>query len=549
MTQAADNQPLLFRPNLAGQRYVYQLSAAYQRGLWIYDPDFATISDTEAWEKIRHDAVFAALIHKRQTDTAGLDWNFEPASDDDADVLAAEIMEDLFREIRRFTQSRRIASEAAFRGDSWMYIKGRRGTMTAGPDRTPREYWYPSQLQHVDRRRFRLVPEHDEDGRVSTRWEMWSLRERDWLPLTHPEHFLRCVFDDTEQSLGYGRGLLQALFFFWRAKAIAVANGLQGLERWANGLVTAAIDGARIGSHTVTNELIVDDWLEQLNKLRTEHFIAHDKRDEIKVHWPSSSGHELVKFWVEYFDNAARELVLSRVLSAGGQESRLGSGREAEVEQAEKEGTSAVDRAQLAEDIDRSVGRLTWRLNQQQIREALEDAGLGGAKRPRFNLSRETAQTDPKARADFIAIVLGTQQVVVPRDWVHEQLDIPVPQEGEETYGGEPEQPLGPLGFRGAACKPGETAEKTECDPAEGGKVKKAAVLAWKTVNAFPSITRSLVEQTGAPENVVKAAFWVAFVGDTLVPGVPIASAVISGTALSIIAARELLKRRRERAS
>jgi hypothetical protein len=498
----------LIRPNQARLHYVHTLRAAYQRYIDIIDPDYAHQNDREAWQKIRRDAVISHAIGLRRKAVAGIQWNVQAASDTDVDKQAASIVEDLIKPIRRFQQARMNLAEAIFRGSSWGFIRGDRRTMKVGGDNVPRTWWVPNAIKHVDRWRFRLARINPIDdpftdvGEIKLQWEMFSLERGFWEPLESPEWFIRHDVENTEETMGYGRGLLQDIFFFWRAKEIALSQGLAGLERWAQGLIQVGIDGARDGADdtATANEDIVDEWIDQLSKQRSEHILVGDKNDEITVHQGPGQGHQMVLDFLGYFDKALTQLILTSVLPTGGGDT-VGSNARAEIESQQMEKTFTADREALAETLTDNLIGLVWDRNYPLIRDLV---GSDDVQMPHFEITQSPLENP----SENISIVTQALQAGVPllKEEVYRKLGFTMPNNGDDVIegqqpqapgmpgGGFPFKDLGSVDGRtvlpdrwrwlqredglvvgyaeGAPCAKGETSAKTGCTPAdgEGGK-------------------------------------------------------------------------------
>ena len=444
----------LSRQNVAGIHYTRTLAAAYRRFLWLSDPDFAHQADVEAWEKVRRDPVILHAMNRRSHAAAGTDWQLVPATDDPRDQRTAAIMTDLVRQIRSFHPALFNLAEAIFRGSSWAFTEGRRRSFSVSDDER-RTWWVPERLRHVDRWRFRVArvdPSRfgvvDED--IRTAWEFFSVSKQDWKPLKSTRGFVQVVYEDLEETLGYGRGLLQAIFFFWRAKEVALAHGLMGLERWALGLVQVGIDGLRVGSDERSNDQIANDWIEELDKHRSEHVLVCDKIDELKVHWPSGSGHQIVMEMLRYFDQAITQLILMSVLPTGGGQ-ETGSFARAQVEQETAEAVFATDRQLLSEAIQDSLIDMVWRLNLGTIRRLLAQEGLAGEPRcPEFKIGIDRP-VDPK---DAIAVL--TQAVAVApirSDEFYERIGHTKPEKGDDVIGPISQEPAEPAGLDGGGLE------------------------------------------------------------------------------------------------
>ena len=225
----------------AYQRYAYMLRDALMMRDWVYDPSFALASDWDIYQKVMRDPVAAHAIRFRKHMVAGTEWRIEPASDDTGDKRAAEIIEDLLGYIHNFTDARIRIADSIFTGSSYALICGERSLKTVGGSEA-RDWWCPYNLKDVDRRRFRRVYNREEQRHY---WEFWSLERSEWEELANPEWFIHSVYDDTESSLGYGRGLLDTLYQFQACKARILQDSMAASERYGQGFLTVGVDNMR----------------------------------------------------------------------------------------------------------------------------------------------------------------------------------------------------------------------------------------------------------------------------------------------------------------
>lgn len=420
----------LVASSFANLHYTHTLAAAYRRFIFLIDPDFATQNDVEAWNKVRRDAVIAHAIQRRRHGVAGLNWQMIPASDEPQDKRGSEIMTDLVGEIRRFQQVRFNLAEAVFRGSSWAYISGRRRSFAPTGARA-RLMWVPDEIEHIDRYRMRIrrVDEADDDE-IRTIWEMFSVKRDEWEAVENPEAFIRHSYDQTEDTVGYGRGLLQSIYFFWRAKEIVFTQGLAGVERWAQGLLHAEVDGLREGSTGRTNDEIVDEWIEQLAKQRSEHVLVSDIKDKLTVHQGPGQGHQMVIDFLKYLDQGIDRLILTSTLPTGGGD-QSGSFARSQTEENQLESTLQADRQSLSETIDHSIVTLTWNRNQDSIQEILREEGLPPARHPHFKIMQETVE-DPEKNMRIAAMALGAG-IALKKQEVFEKIQYTPPQAGDEV--------------------------------------------------------------------------------------------------------------------
>ena len=247
-------------------RYTQSLSDAIKSRDWVYDPSYALHSDWEVYEKILRDPVAAHAIRFRKHLVAGSKVRVVPASEDPIDEAAASLVEDLLKQLCGFTDARLCLADAIFKGSAYAMITGRRKLLSAGAPvggikPVPQHWWVPERIADIDRRRFRLIRIDD-----VLRWQLWSVERRDWENLEHPEWFIRSVYEATESSLGYGRGLLDTLYYFQSAKARSLQEAISAAERFGQGLVTVGIenlrasDGRAVGGDTRASDKVAQAW-------------------------------------------------------------------------------------------------------------------------------------------------------------------------------------------------------------------------------------------------------------------------------------------------
>jgi hypothetical protein len=410
--------------------YSRLLGSAYER--WqIYDPDYALISDIEAWEKINKDAKYAGFIEHRKRGIASGELIVQAKSDNDEDRIAAEILQELVDEVEDLHGAMFRLAEGVFRGDAWEYISGSWEGLNVGGHGS-QTWWVPRNLHNMDRYRFRrqrsTEPEERKGPGLGIQWHWYSLLEKNWLPLENPEWFVRSVWNAEERSLGYGTSLLEKMFFFWRAKEVALSNGIDGLQRWAQGLLHIAIDPDRAGAHNgQTTAELATDWVTEMKKHMAEHVLVHDKNDEIEMIDGPTQGHQIVLDLVNYFDNAVSSLCLSSVLPTGG-DSGTGSFARAQEEGEQMSMLFAFDQKTLAESLTRGLLRLTWKLNEDRIQALAPGARMGY-----FSFVNEQ-KMNPTEQATMIQGFMD-RGVKFRAEDVYELAGMQMPAEGDITVG------------------------------------------------------------------------------------------------------------------
>jgi hypothetical protein len=424
--------PLIHGRSNASDVYVQALASAYRSGLRLYDPDYALSREPDIYEKVRRDPIIAQAIEDRTPSIASKNWHCDarrPERDDDA--KAAAIMEDLLRSIFRFSEGRHELALAVILARAYAFVETRR-EVRAFADGPALRWLVPTRLRGIDRRRVRIVPKRvrDEEGRVrlSTFLELYSPERMVWDAISRPELFVKHVYQDEEARLGHGRGLLEAIYFWWWSKGIALREGLQGLEKWAQGLTVVRVDGMRKTKSSNPNSTLAQAWLDAIEDSRARHAIVADKEDEIDVKFPGGQGNDLVIKIVEYLDDGITRLLSGSARPLGGGDAgSLDSGGQAKVEEDTSEGVVQYDRGLLDETISRDLVGLVWRLN----RPNWVEMGLGEAECPIFS-SEQQKREDPELGANVAATALGAGIPLVKEE-VYRKIGYSVPKDGDEV--------------------------------------------------------------------------------------------------------------------
>lgn len=453
-------------------RYVMGLEAAYRWRDWVNDPSFVLAEDVDLYNKVRRDPVFEhAMMFRRQL-AAGREWTVEPASRDDRDRLLTRCLEHGLRELRGFTDARVRLANAIFLGSAYERVEGerRRLTIDGAPDMV---WWVPTRMRHVDRRRWRLY--HDPctavDGNDATRralelaamkgdsdaarrlknaaarvinapaWQFYSIERSDWEYVTDEEFgwFQRLAFDQTEDTLGYGRGLLESLFFYAAAKTDLLRSGLEAAERFGQGMLMVAIDalmqdGAGPNDDTRTR---AENYRRELAKTRKDGIFTYHKGDEPKALNGLGEGWELIQALIAYIDNQIRTLVLGSNLTSSA--TAGGSYALAAAQENSQEALVQGNRESVSEALDDGVCRLWVRQNAANLRML----GLEGARHGKFALVHERTASDPAAFAQTVTVLRQAGVPVRLRD-VYQRTGLTEPMPGDAVLGPITAQPGDP---------------------------------------------------------------------------------------------------------
>lgn len=436
----------------AGDLYAYALGAP-TRGRRIYDPDYLLRNDSEGYAKLYRDAVIANALRYRRTLVAGRDWFLEPASPDPKDRAIATLLEALVKKIPRFTSARFNLAEAVLRGSTWARIYWRKETIRLHGDKVKRTWATIAAVQDAVKFRFRLMktdntPAERERASASAdrsrpdpepvlwRWEVYHPVATKWAAVDLRE-WIHHVYDDVEESLAHGRGLAESLYQYWMYKTAAFTYGEQFLDRWANGLVHIGIDQLRAQSvgtdvgpdaRALTPQAKAQAWATELNKMRHQHVLAHDKADELGVLDAPAGAWGAALEALKYCDSAIRGLVIGADFMS--EESGGGLNSSApKVKENASEVYVGYDRVLLEETLTDQVVRRLWEINAPVFAEM----GLGDAECPAFRI-REEKRYDPLQRTQT-AKALVEMGVQLRTDEVITQTGFTPPMPGEKVIG------------------------------------------------------------------------------------------------------------------
>lgn len=424
--------PLIEGRNFNSDLYNHALSSAYNMWGRLYNPDYSLSRDPEIWEKIRRDATIAQAIDTRLHMVAGRTWHCEPGAMEEVDKGAASICDELLRHLKDFTESRLQLATACFRARSYAFIEGKVETRTFG-DGQARQWWVPTRLRDIDPRRvdYEPVRYYDEDGveRVRVKQQLWSVMREQYEPIT-PENqrrFIRVIYRNEEARLGYGRGLLDSIYFLWWMKSVVLKEGLQGLERWSQGILIGKVDANREGSTGKTSEAIRDELFESLRDMRSRNVIVMGAEDDIEVRDGGSAGHQMCMDFIKYMDERLLSLILGSVLPFGGAE-ESGSYARAQIEAETTNSLIQFDRDKLDESITSDLIEFLWVHNYKNFAQL----GMANAAPPLFRT--DLAARDNPTEAASIITALSAIGLPMKLSEVYRKVGMSPPGHEDEVF-------------------------------------------------------------------------------------------------------------------
>lgn len=423
---------------LARDIYVSALASALSNRHAIPDPSFALQRDTAAYELLRRDAKVAQNMLQRRHAVGGTEWHCVAAREGNAlDDRAADLAEALLKNIENFDSARYNLADAVFRSSTYAKIIGRRVPRDYG-DGVTRMWWVPTALMDIDRRRFKWAAPTGGGDPVLQMADVSVPGNVRWSPVEHPEWLVQHVYDDTEGTLGYGRGLIDAVYHAWFAKQKLQVE-LQNLaERFGQGLVVATIDPNRPGAADKGNDQVILDTITNIAKTKARHVLAIMAGEKIELLEPNGQGASLLLDSIRYYDECIGALLMGSLLPSGGG-ADVGSNARAETEEGTSDTVIRFDRKLLGSTLTRDVLGLVWDLNRANILAC----GLFLAEKPTIELSHESRETP----ADFADLLekAGRAGVAVTEREAYARLGLKRPAAGDPVI--KPSSPVGVPGY------------------------------------------------------------------------------------------------------
>lgn len=424
------------------EQWVRALSSAWRASNQLYEPSVWLQRDPDAEEKMLRDADIAHAVNYRRHLIAGRQWTIQPQEGAARPEMSVHVATQLLRHLKHFTSARFNLARAFLSGARFAQIHGTHKRLPIG-DGQMRWWWVPTRLEDLDRRTFRIVPERHEQGKVlRAHWEKWDVAQTKWCTQSEVDalYTIRHVYQDDQASLGYGRGLREAIGWCWYAKEHVFQESLQAAERFAQGILTAKIDGARDANSGMPNDEVIERWTEVLTDLRSKHVLVHDASDTIEHLQVSGEGWQLLKELREEMRTAIHTLVLGANLTTGATEG--GSYALAEIQENSTEALIQFDRETLEETLSDDLLGCLWYANWANLVE------LGvAADKPRFNIKQEK-RIDPVQRAQ-VAQQLNQMGVPLSLDDIYEQTGFRKPEDGEPIVAPAPPPPPAVPGLGG----------------------------------------------------------------------------------------------------
>lgn len=479
--------------NQAPELYLQSITAAYRREV-IRHPSLWLARDPESESKMLRDADIGHAVSRRCALIAGRHWNLTsrkvtvpgPKGADPRGDLAVAVGTELLNGIKHFAEARKLTARAFFHGQrySQIHLKPRRLAIGDGTERTWR---VPIKLEDQDQFRYRKVQKDPYAKVPKAHWERWDIlgeKSGQWVKVSSREavRLISHVYNDDEASLGYGRGLREALGWPWYAKTHVGQETIGAVERFARGWIHAKVSGARHAGTGLPNTAVVSEWLKKLEAMQTRHVLVSDKDDELKLITGSMEGWQMLTDFRKELKNTILTLVLSANLPTSADKG--GSFALASTQESSEESLIQFDREALEETYSDDLVGCIWYENQANLVElGIEDY------RPWFNIHQEKRE-DPTTTAT-VASTLHNMGVPLDAEDIYERTGNIKPKKDAEVIPGAVAVSSDPFGDLGGPLSAFPQAERGNGSPSQdlqetalnGAQVTAASEIIKDVVN------------------------------------------------------------------
>lgn len=428
--------------NPAQTALVQTLTAAFRNRVQLWNPIVWESRDPALEEKMRRDGDIRGALDLRYSLVAGRTYTIQPTNSRAHNAPMVQLVTTaLLQELADFTEARKLLASACFSGARFARIEWMPRELTIG-DGKLRTWLLPVRLRDADIRTYRQAPDWKPDAdEVRSYWQRWSIPRGRWIDETLEDDLstIRHIYGNRQASLGYGDGLKDALAWWWYAKTEVFAESLAAVARFAQGILTAQVRGARDAAG-MPNREIIDRWRDVLEELRASNVIVYDAQDTVQHLDMTGTGAPLLEAYRRELRSTIYTLVLGANLTV--QADTGGSFALGTVQKDNQDSVIQGDRDALEERLSRHLLRPLWALNAPNLRELdITDADI-----PTLKLSAEIKR-DP---AERIQVAQGASNLGLPLSQaeVYEAIDFSVPEEGEPIIEPRPAAPAAPeFGF------------------------------------------------------------------------------------------------------
>lgn len=314
--------------------YAHRITPYLLRGRrYIEDPDIALEQDYESYRKVVTEPIIAAKLDKRAMRAVAADWSIVT---DDPDMRGvADLIEHLLQTLKRSLpiKLRTLSRKASLRGFATARIDGAIKPLKLRNDYTERWWWVPEALTDVGKERWRIhrVVEGHEDPTNPTsewRWAIQDLYDFRWYYIDTEDapvglrrtDYVWAKSGEDEEDLGYGHGLMRAIYHKWYMLTHLYLYGLEGAEGWAYGKTvietpptldfSTAPGGDTEGFSERQRQF--EELAASMSNMLSRHVLVVQEGQKVTVLERPMSGHESVMDLIDRIDREFNELILGR---------------------------------------------------------------------------------------------------------------------------------------------------------------------------------------------------------------------------------------------
>lgn len=375
--------------------------------------------------KIKRDPIYSRARMLREHMVCGTETYFQADRENKALV---PYFERLWAETPGELQGRMNLARGITEGDSWLQMRGTEKQMRISPDRDLRKWWTIGALTHIPAEQIKMAWKDEQKvtpsgDSYSHRTYYYAILDMEqamplWYEVENLEHYMRLSYGANGYSAGYGEGIIQNVFQYWRIKTHLLKKLTQYLDRygtpWLVGLLKdgfGASGGGDSENPSVEDRAVAfRNEVERMNS-SGGNVLTMDAEDKLQVVDASGPAMEAAVRLLEYCDRGIVEAVMGAMESEG---SGFGEGAKAEVQQGKTDIVVSFDRMVLEEAMHTGTLAL-WNYNYHNFLD-LVDAETG---QPLAMLTPPRRKIGKEAEDDLsenLAILEGAQRLGLTLD-------------------------------------------------------------------------------------------------------------------------------------
>lgn len=285
-----------YRYNGAQTAFVQALTTAYRSRVQLWNPVVWENREQELEEKMFRNGDIRGALSLRYSLVAGRTFTILPRNPRAANApMALLVANQLLAGIAKFTEARKLLASACFSGARFARIEWMPRELDLG-DGQLRTWLVPVGLRDADVRTYRIAPDwKPNEDELRSYWQRWSIPRGKWIDETTEDDLdtIRHVYGNRQGSLGYGDGLKDALGWWWYAQTEIFADSLAAVARFAQGMTTVKVRGARDAAGLPNPELM-DAWRKVIEEMRGNNILVLDAQDEVQHIEMNAAGHQML---------------------------------------------------------------------------------------------------------------------------------------------------------------------------------------------------------------------------------------------------------------